>query len=135
MDKSTPGPVEVIDGRNLSLVTYETKPLLGRFTIGFHTNKVVFNVISSLRNPIIIGLSWFVLHNPQMDWHMKNLHFETPQHEAFECETFEKNMQNLKHKENLDGTIRLRCPKILFVGTKTFMKAATKGDAFLLNPS
>jgi hypothetical protein len=47
--------VEVIDGQNLSLVTHETKPL--NVTIGSHTNKVVFNVISSLRNPIIIGLS------------------------------------------------------------------------------
>jgi hypothetical protein len=51
---------------------------------------------------------------------------------AFECETFEKNMQILEQKENLDGTITLRCPKILFVGTKTFMKAATRGDALLI---
>jgi hypothetical protein len=71
-------PIEVIDGWNLSsrLVTRETKPL--NVTIGSHTSKVVFNVISSPRNLVIIGLSWFLLHNPQVDWHMKSLHFETP---------------------------------------------------------
>jgi hypothetical protein len=25
---------------------------------------VAFNVISSPTNPIVIGLSWFILHNP-----------------------------------------------------------------------
>jgi hypothetical protein len=41
-------------------------------------------------------------------------------------------MQKLKQKEDLDGTRRLRCPKPLFVGAKTFMKATTRGDAFLI---
>jgi hypothetical protein len=56
--------VEVINGQNFSsgLVTYETKAL--DITIGFHTNKVVFNVISFPKNLVIIGLFWFVLHNP-----------------------------------------------------------------------
>jgi hypothetical protein len=67
VEKSKPMLVEVIDGRNLSSrpITHETKPL--NVTIGSHTNKVVFNVISSSRNPIIIGLSWLVLHNLQVD--------------------------------------------------------------------
>jgi hypothetical protein len=38
----------------------------------------------------------------------------------------------LKQKEDVNGTRRLRCPKPLFVGAKTFMKAATRGDAFLI---
>jgi hypothetical protein len=41
-------------------------------------------------------------------------------------------MQNLKQKEDLDGTRRPRCPKPLFVESKTFMKVATRGDAFLI---
>jgi hypothetical protein len=92
VENSTPMLVEVIDGRNLTLGTIidETKPL--DVTIGSHTNKVVFNVISSLINFIIIGLLWLVLHNPRVDWHTKSLHFETPQHEALECETFVKSM-------------------------------------------
>jgi hypothetical protein len=56
--------VEVIDGQSLSSrpVTCETKPL--DVTIGFHTSTVVFNVISSSKKLVIIGLSWLVLHNP-----------------------------------------------------------------------
>jgi hypothetical protein len=41
-------------------------------------------------------------------------------------------MQNLKHKENLYDTRRFRCPKPLFVGAKTFMRATTRGDSFLI---
>jgi hypothetical protein len=56
--------VETIDGRNLSLrlLTHEVEPL--DVSVGFHTNKVVFNVISSPKYRIINGLSSFVLHNP-----------------------------------------------------------------------
>ncbi len=36
---------------------HETKTL--EITIGSHFNKIVFNAISSLTKPIIIGLSWF----------------------------------------------------------------------------
>ncbi len=91
--------IKVINGQNLSLkpITHEIETL--DVTIGFHTSKVVFNVIFFLRNFVIIGLSWLVLHNPPMDWHMKNFHFETPQHEALECETLVKSM----HGKNQDG--------------------------------
>jgi hypothetical protein len=41
-------------------------------------------------------------------------------------------VQNLKQKEDLNGARKPRCPKLLFVGAKTFMKVATKGDAFLI---
>ncbi len=65
--KIIPMPMEVIDGWGFSsrLITHETKAL--EVTIGSHTNKVIFNVISSPRNPFIIGLSWLVFHNPQLD--------------------------------------------------------------------
>jgi hypothetical protein len=87
MEKNTLVSIEVIDGQNFSsrLVIHETEPL--NVTIGSHLGKVVFNVISSPRNPLIIGLSWFILHNSRLDWHTRNLHFETPQYEALECET------------------------------------------------
>jgi hypothetical protein len=57
VEKNTPMSVEVIDGQSLSsrLITHETKPL--DVTIGFHTSKVVFNVISSSKKLVIIGLS------------------------------------------------------------------------------
>jgi hypothetical protein len=55
---------------------HETKAL--DITIGMHTSKVTFNVISVVTNPIVIGLSWLILHNLQVDWHTKNLHFDVP---------------------------------------------------------
>ncbi len=33
---------------------------------------------------------------------------------------------------NIGGIKRLRCPRPLFVGIKTFIKTTTKGDAFLI---
>ncbi len=62
--KITPMAVEVIDGQNLfsSPMMHETKVL--KITIGSHTSKVVFDVISSPTDPIIIGLFWLILHNP-----------------------------------------------------------------------
>jgi len=67
VEKCTQVPVEVINGCNLLLgwVTHETKPL--NVTIGSHINKVFFNVISSLKNLVISGLSWLVLQNPRVD--------------------------------------------------------------------
>jgi hypothetical protein len=66
VEKNTPMLIEVIDGRSFSskLMTHKTKAL--DVTIGFHTNKVVFNVISFPRNFVIIGLSWlvYIIH----DW-------------------------------------------------------------------
>jgi hypothetical protein len=81
--KVTSVGIEVINNCSFSsgLVTHETKAL--EITIGSHFNKVMFNVISSLKNPIIIGLSWLILHNPQVDWHMRSLHFETPKQEPW----------------------------------------------------
>ncbi len=67
VEKMTLMVVKVINGWNLSsrLVTHETKVL--KITIGSHNSKIIFNVVSSLTNPIIIGLSWFILHNPKVD--------------------------------------------------------------------
>jgi hypothetical protein len=58
--KNTQVLVEVINGQSFSSrpITHETKPL--DVTIGSHISKVVFNVISSPRNFIIIGLFWLV---------------------------------------------------------------------------
>jgi len=137
MEKNTPMLIEVVDGQknSLGLIARETKAL--DVTIGFHTIKVVFNIISSPRNHVIIGLSWLALHNPQVDWHTKSLHFETPhEHKVLECETFVGNMhgknqdgvchltenkcedecmQNLKQKEVYFGSIKkFKCSKPLF---------------------
>jgi hypothetical protein len=62
--KNTLMLIKVIDSWSLSSkpITHETKS--SDVTIGFHTNKVVFNVILSPKNHVIIGLSWLASHNP-----------------------------------------------------------------------
>jgi hypothetical protein len=65
--KNVPITMEVINGWSFSLrpMMHETKAL--DITIKMHTSKGAFNVISSAPNPIIIGLSWLILQNPQVD--------------------------------------------------------------------
>ncbi len=95
----------MIDGWNLFSrpITHETKALI--VTIGSHNNKVVFNVISSTTNPIIIKLSWFILHNLRVDRKMRNLYFEsinetTPKYEAFPISTLDS-----EHDSTCEDTI------------------------------
>ena len=63
-----PVTVEVIDGRPLVSedVTQESKAL--DIYIEQHRSIVVFNVIKSLSNPVILGLSWLDRYNPDIDW-------------------------------------------------------------------
>ncbi len=77
VEKVTPMVIKMNDGWNLSsrLVTHETKVLT--ITIGSLNSKVVFNVISSSTNPIIIGLSSLIFHNLWVNGKTKSLHFES----------------------------------------------------------
>jgi hypothetical protein len=73
--KSTPVPVEVIDGRTIAsgAITHETTPL--ELCIGKHTEKIVLNIISTPHHPIILGLPWLEAHNPIIDWRSRTLTF------------------------------------------------------------
>jgi hypothetical protein len=73
--KSTPVPVEVIDGRTIASgsITHETTPL--ELCIGKHTEKIVLNIISTPHHPIILGLPWLEAHNPIIDWRFRTLTF------------------------------------------------------------
>jgi hypothetical protein len=85
MKKTMLMAVEVIYGWSLSLrfMMHRTKAL--EITIGSHWSKVIFNVIPSSTNRIVIGLFQFILHNLQMDWHKKSFHFEVPKEETWKC--------------------------------------------------
>jgi hypothetical protein len=65
--KSTHVPVEVIDGITIAsgVITHKTTPL--KLYIGKHTEKIVFNIISTPHHPIILGLPWLEAHNPIID--------------------------------------------------------------------
>jgi hypothetical protein len=124
---------------------HETKVL--DIIIRTHTSKVAFNVILSPTNPIVIGLSWFILHNRQMDWHTNNFHFELPQKVTSNCEKpTSKNIisasQNyhlddscikfFKCSKHLGSTQDVKSSKTLFIRAKDFMQATKKGKAFLI---
>ncbi len=136
MKKNTLIAMEVIDGQSFSKrpVTHEIKAL--NITIKMHTSKVAFNVISSPTNPIVIGLSWLILHNLQMDWHTKSFHFDIPHKVASKCEKpTSKNIMNEGKNYHLDKSCTklfecdkylgsaqdVKSLKALFLGTRAFM--------------
>ena len=61
--KKKPIPVEVIEGA----ITEATSPLI--LNVGSHLEEISFYLITSLRHPVILGLSWLEEHNPLADWH------------------------------------------------------------------
>jgi hypothetical protein len=75
--KSTPIPVEVIDGKTIasSVITHETTLL--KLCISKHMEKIVLNIISAPHHPIILGLPWLEAHNPIIDWQSRTLAFNT----------------------------------------------------------
>jgi hypothetical protein len=64
--KKHPIPVKVIDGRLLISkdVTYETTPL--DIVIEKYHSIIIFNIIKSLSNPVVLGLSWLDTYNPSI---------------------------------------------------------------------
>ena len=58
-------------------MTHETKPL--QLHIGPHQEYLSFDVISCPNNPIILGIPWLKLHNPQVMWSKHQITF-LPQH-------------------------------------------------------
>lgn len=139
--------MEVINGQNLSSgpMTHETKLL--NITIRMHTSKVAFNVILSPTNPVVIGLSWFILHNLWVDWCTKQFHFDEPHKVASKCKKpTSKNIVNESKNYHLDKSCTkfsecdkylrsaqdVKSLKALFVGARAFMQAAKKKDAFLI---
>ena len=60
-------PVLVVDiyGRPIAseIIVEESKPI--RFVLD---NLATFNIISNPKHPIVLGLEWFELHNPKIDW-------------------------------------------------------------------
>ena len=95
--------VEVIDERPLSSgsVTHETIPL--EVTFQNHSSQIIFNIIKTPSNPVILGLSWLERYNPSIDWKSRTMTFpiKTPQKKPVK---------------------RPQIDKPLFVGARAFMK-------------
>jgi hypothetical protein len=68
-------PIEVIDGRPLVSgdVTHETISL--DIVLERYHSIIVFNVINSSSNPIVLGLSWLDKYNSVINWKTRRLAF------------------------------------------------------------
>ena len=64
-----PHPKEVfaLDGRLLAQVTHRTVPI-SLLLSGNHHETISFFFIPSPASPVVLGLPWLKLHNPQIDW-------------------------------------------------------------------
>jgi hypothetical protein len=103
--KTRPIPVEVIDGRPLASgdIVEETQPL--KVTLGDQVSNVIFNIIQNPTNPVILGLPWFELHNPDIDWHSRRI-----------------SSRPRKRTTNQ--------PRHLFLGAKAFIQTAKQNVAY-----
>jgi hypothetical protein len=92
--KSTPVPVEVIDGKTIAsgAITHEITPL--ELCIGKHAEKIVLNIISTPHHPIIFGLPWLEAHNPIIDWRSRTLTFSTQRCTSQEPQAQKNTMSN-----------------------------------------
>ena len=63
-----PASVVVIDGRPIASgnIIEESEPI--NIVLDNLTCVVSFNIISIPEHPIVLGLPWFELHNPDIDW-------------------------------------------------------------------
>ena len=67
LGKAHPTPMEIIDGQPLASrnVMEEIQPL--EVILRDQVSYVVLNIIQCPANPMVLGLPWFELHNPDVD--------------------------------------------------------------------
>jgi hypothetical protein len=124
--KKSPVAVEVIDGRPLISgdVTHETKPL--DIILEGHRSTIVFNIISSPSNPLVLGLSWLEMINPDIDWKKRKLTYRT-----IVSHISSRHLRNVPNPcpYQVQGSA-VEVP--LMVGARAFMKAAKNGNMFAI---
>jgi transposase InsO family protein len=69
----SPVSVGVIDGRPIASgdITEESEPI--RVVLGDLACVISFNIISSPEHSLVLGLPWFELHNPNIDWRKRTI--------------------------------------------------------------
>ena len=70
-----PNPVSVgvIDGRPIASgdIVEESEPI--HVVLGNLASVISFNIISSPEHSLVLGLPWFELHNPTIDWRKRTI--------------------------------------------------------------
>jgi len=111
--KSKPIHVEVIDGRPLlsSSVTHKTEPIEVAFKD--HSSRIIFNIIKTPSNTVILGLSWLEQYNPSIDWKLRTMTF-------------------LKKQSKSQSNRRPKVGKPLFIGARAFVRSSKEGAPFVI---
>ena len=108
-------------------VIQETKAL--DIYIDQHQSIVVFNVIKSPSNPVILGLSWLDKYNPNIDWKKRKVEFKLEKIES-------PNMQKFESPSHLKPKVyqSIVTPKksILMIRARAFVKAIRQGATYMI---
>uniref|UniRef100_A0A670ZVZ6 CCHC-type domain-containing protein n=1 Tax=Pseudonaja textilis TaxID=8673 RepID=A0A670ZVZ6_PSETE len=75
-----PIKVETIDGRELwaGHIRFATQPLC--LVIGDHEEAISFYITSDLHLPLVLGMAWLRLHDPQVAWAQNTISFPSLQY-------------------------------------------------------
>jgi hypothetical protein len=129
--KKYPVLVEVIDGRPLASedIIGETIPL--EIVLNIYRSKVVFNVIKSPSNPIVLGLSWLEEYNPDINWKTRKLAFQSSNIATQDPSSIEPG-PTLGHWQTNKCARTLKNQIPAFIGARAFMRAAKQGTMFIV---
>jgi len=118
--------VEVIYDRPLisGNVTHETKPL--DIILEGHRITIVFNIITSPSNPLVLGFSWLQIINSYIDWKKQKLTYRTIVSHI--SSRHPRNVPNMCPYQVQGSTFKVP----LMVGARAFMRAAKNGNMFAI---
>jgi len=121
-----PVTVKVIDGRPLISrdVTHETKPL--DIILEGHRSTIVYNIISSPSNPLVLGFFWLEMINPDIDWKKRKLTYRTIVSHISSIHP--RNVLNPCPYQVQGSAVKVP----LMVGARAFMRAAKNGNMFTI---
>jgi len=63
----------MVDHYLLEVLPNKIAPL--KVSFDGYNNSIVFNIIKTCVNPIILGLSWLKRYNPSIDWKLRKIIF------------------------------------------------------------
>ena len=81
-------------------MTHKTKSL--DFCVEHNTSIMIFNVIKSPSNFVILDLSWLVRYNCEIDWHKQKLIFQPSQFLTIERPKNPKDQITKIHHKKID---------------------------------
>ena len=91
----SPVSVGVIDGRPIASgdIVEESEPI--HVVLGNLASVISFNIISSPEHSLVLGLPWFELHNPTIDWRKRTIEEILEQSESLNTPTRDMRFQKI----------------------------------------